>query len=149
MDSNPVPTGRMPCSGTWCRVVFVTTDVSEELIASLSRVIRNGQLGKTFAINSNWITLRRNTLQLLVTANVVPSSLILLTLMMEAMSFSETSVLIPLTWHRIPDDSIPHSHYNETLKSYTAMTCTNCLNLNINPIFELKKSLELKFWYTL
>jgi hypothetical protein len=46
----------------------------------------------------------RSVRRLLVTANVVPSSPILVTLMMEALSSSETSVL--------------HSHRRENIKSY-------------------------------
>jgi hypothetical protein len=45
-------------------------------------------------------------LWLVVTANIVPSSLILVTLMMEAIRFSETLVLIRATQHNIPEDSI-------------------------------------------
>jgi hypothetical protein len=45
-------------------------------------------------------------LWLLVTANVVPSWLILVTLMMEAMHSSETSVLTRVTRRYIPEDGI-------------------------------------------
>jgi hypothetical protein len=65
-------------------------DVSEELSASFIRVTRIGKLGTTLAVTSN----RRTERRLLVTANVVHSSpMILATLIMEALSSSETSVL--------------------------------------------------------
>jgi hypothetical protein len=42
--------------------------------------------------------------QLLVTANVVPSSLILFALVMEILCSSETPVLTRVTQHNIPED---------------------------------------------
>jgi hypothetical protein len=56
--------------------------------------------------------LRRNSvLQLLVTANIVPCTLILVTLMMYAILFSETSVLTRATRHNVPEDVILHVRY--------------------------------------
>jgi hypothetical protein len=85
-----------------CYVTLVRTDVSEELSASIIRVTRIIELGTTLAVASNQCTLGR----LLVTASVIPSSQILVTLMMEALSFSEASVLTRATRHNILGDTI-------------------------------------------
>jgi hypothetical protein len=44
---------KMPYFGMLRRVVFVRTDVSEELSASITRVTRIGELGTTLAVTSN------------------------------------------------------------------------------------------------
>jgi hypothetical protein len=73
------------------RVALVRTDVSEEPSASFIRVTRIGKLGTTLAVTSNRRTLRRNSKcsvrRLLVRANVVPSSPILVSLMMDVGSY--------------------------------------------------------------
>jgi hypothetical protein len=56
--------------------------------------------------------------RLLITANVVPSSPILVVLMMEATLSFETSVLITATQRNIPEDDIIQRHRRENPKSY-------------------------------
>jgi hypothetical protein len=72
-------------------VPLVRTDVSEEHMASTVSVTRIGGLGMS-AVTSN-----RSTRRLLVTANVVPSSSILVALMIKSIYSSETSILTRAT----------------------------------------------------
>jgi hypothetical protein len=64
-------------------------------------------------------------------ANGVPCSLILLTLMMDAVRSSEMSVLTRATWRHIPEDSILHSHRCDNLKSYIVLNIYLIYKLSI------------------
>jgi hypothetical protein len=88
------------------RVALVITDVSEELNACFIRETRIGELGTTLAVTSN-----RCLRRLLVTASVVPSSPIFVTLMKKARSSYETSVLTRATRRSIPEDNILYMVY--------------------------------------
>jgi hypothetical protein len=91
------------------RVALVRTDVSEELSTYFIRVTRIRELGTTLAVTSNYkyhLVFLRSVRRLLVTASVVPSSPILVALMKEAPSSSETSVLTRDTGRNIPKDTI-------------------------------------------
>jgi hypothetical protein len=66
-------------SGMLRRVALVRTDVSEELSAPIIRVTRIGELRTMLALTSNRRTLHSVQL-LLLTANVLPTSTILVTL---------------------------------------------------------------------
>jgi hypothetical protein len=66
--------------------------------------------------------MERNVVGRLLVTATVRSSPILVTLMMEALHSSETSVLIRATLRNIREDGILHSHRHENLKSYVALT---------------------------
>jgi hypothetical protein len=77
---------------------LVRTDVSEGLSASFIRATRIGELGTKLAV----IVFLRSMHRLLVTASVVSSSPVFVTLMNEALSSSETSVLTRSTSKKTP-----------------------------------------------
>jgi hypothetical protein len=94
----------MPSSVMSLRVAPVRTDVSDGCIASIIIVTIICELGTTIAVTS-----LRSVLRLLVTAYVVPSSPIPVTLIMEATRFSETLVLTRATRRNILEEGILHS----------------------------------------
>jgi hypothetical protein len=77
----------------------------------------------------------RNVLRVLVTANVVLSSPILVTLMMEEIPSSETLALIRVTQRNVSEDDILHIHPRENLKLYIALTCWALWrSCNVSPV---------------
>jgi hypothetical protein len=62
-------------------------------------------------------------LQLLVTANAVPSLLILFTQMMEIICSSKTSVVSRATGRHSPEDGILHSRHCENFRANIVFTC--------------------------
>jgi hypothetical protein len=78
-------------------MAFVRPDASEELTASFTRVTRIGEVRIMLAVTSNRSKLIRGVRRLLVTANVILTSPILVTLMKKALISSETSVLTRAT----------------------------------------------------
>jgi hypothetical protein len=79
---------------------------------------RISEVGTTLAVTS----------YLLITAKVVPNSLILSSLMIVAIRSSKTSVLTRITRLHIPEVGIHHSHRREDNKSYTVSVVHIYLN---------------------
>jgi hypothetical protein len=127
-------------------VVLVRTEVSAEHIASIIRLKRIRELGTTLAVTSSLRTPLRNTMYY-----AAPISPIIVTLIMEALRFSETSILTRATLRNISEDGILHSHRREDLKShmlhtkrseqlfmvrfevFTAVTMKNCVFWVVTP----------------
>jgi hypothetical protein len=103
----------MPSSGMLRRVVLVRADVSEKLSLPIIRVTGIDELG-TLAVTVFLRSVRR----LPVTANVLSSSPILVTLMIEAILSSKTSDLTRASRRHNPEDTILHSYRRENSKSY-------------------------------
>jgi hypothetical protein len=101
-------------------VALIRTEVSEEPFISIISVTRIGEVRKTLDVSSNRSTLVTlpNVLQFLVTANFIPSSPILVTLMMETIRAFVTTVLTTSSLRNIPEGGILHNkNYLEYLMS--------------------------------
>jgi hypothetical protein len=110
----------MASSGMLRRVALVRTDVSKDFRAPIM-MTRSGNLGTPIVVTSR---VRR----LLVTAKVVPSLPILVTLMMEAIRSYKTTVLKRATRHNIPEDDILHSHRCKNLISYISTNSSKSIH---------------------
>jgi hypothetical protein len=90
-------------------VALVRTDVSEKRSASII-LTRIGEVRTTLAVTNNRRMLRRNTL--------VSSSLILATVMMEAVCSSETLVHTRVTRRNVSEDGIIIVHFFQQIRKY-------------------------------
>jgi hypothetical protein len=144
----------MVSSGLLRRVALVRTDVRRLLVAAcvpsspiLSPWWRRRQvpLKHRFLQEPHGVTTQKTPFfLLLVTANMFPSSLILATLIMEAIHSSETLVLTRAAWCNIPEDSILYSHRCENLKMIRLLLPKNVyVNSNsMAPCAEIVPSLK-------
>jgi hypothetical protein len=80
-------------------------------------------------VSSGMLVLLHSVLLLLVTANVFPSSSVLVTLMMDAIRSSETFILVGATWRNIPEDALLHSRCCEHVKFYAVFRSIFILQL--------------------
>jgi hypothetical protein len=84
----------------------------------LTRATRRNNPEDTILHSHRRENLKSYNVCLLVTANVVPSSPIVITVMMEAIRSPETSVHTEDTRRNTPEDDILHSYSRENLISY-------------------------------
>jgi hypothetical protein len=107
--------------GLGCEAVWLLYEqgISDGRIAIIIRVKTFNELG---TISSNYMLILRGMFQLLVTANVVLTSLIPLTLMMEAIRSSEMSVPTRTALPHIAEGDIHHSHRRKNLECYITLT---------------------------
>jgi hypothetical protein len=108
-------------------VVTMTNAVFWDITPSGScknrRFVETQRLGTLLDLTSNRRKRRRNT-KLLVTANVVTSSQILVTLMMEALSSSETSVITRVTRCNISEDGIFDVYFSQLRGTRWSVLCS-------------------------
>jgi hypothetical protein len=113
--------------GIACRQYFVykhSTDIPNRVETVKNAVFwnvtpcgscKNRRFGATYHLHHKGENNQRTRYN--VSSNFVPSSLILFTLMMEAIISSETSVLTLTTRCHIQEDGILHNHLREDFKS--------------------------------
>jgi hypothetical protein len=114
-------------SGMLRHVALVRTDVPEKLRTSINGVTTISELGTTLAVTSNLHMLRR-------------ISPILVTLMMEALSSSETSVLTRAIWRNITEDGILYNIIRFTEKQ------NNEIYMPHTQLHNLSSAVSFKFW---
>jgi hypothetical protein len=114
------------------RVAFVWVEVSEERIASVIRLTRIVELATTLAVTTKLKTLRRNI------ANVVPSSPMLVSLIMETILSSEISVLTRATRHHVAETTF--------FNSSTELCRQSCIAPSPSPTWNPGRSICVTPW---